>query len=518
MPPVIKMGNAQGYVALVTFAAITGITILVLVLLRGLQTPPTPGGGGGTCAKENLCPAHGGADTQCCLGTEKCYRDDFLCCPPANYIPPQGDKPASCCPADQLKKSGGCCALGTVAVGDVCQALCPDKDTLCESGEECLQILYSTDSQKTQILGDLAKFKPQVDTSNKCVYACVPSVQGCEAEHKVDLMPPTINNTVLGYDRGNYAFSDSGDLCSNSHCLLQDLVVKGTPIDVVNNNFRGDNALASANVGQWCGKTGEVFMVRSVEGLKGCGWKRCFEELSYNNLQRVMFNEDTGACAGLFVPNQEGIAAGTPKDSNCEVLDAETTGCLDGGGLAFCSKCLQSSSGEYDCDASGSVFLENKAITKFYCTTGGCAECHFAGAQVGAMIECSATPSTAKKYDTLSACVTNEPTCQGTCKFNGTGWPYYAPWFGACDQVFLGCGCDTGRLAEVWQNNPGNQADLLGDGNHCFVGAEPWPGGRCVCSRPLFDDCSLQDADCTCRPKAPARTQDAANEHSRAKK
>ena len=499
--------KAQGYIALVAFAALAAIAYLVMFLVRSeISTPPPDRGDRGdhgVCAAENLCPANGGADTQCCLGTELCYAADFLCCAKEHYQPAQDGRPAFCCPPNQRKTSGGCCALGTLASGDACREPCPDNNNLCNAPDECLQATYSSDEQKTQIAKDLVNFKPYVDTENKRISACVPPAQGCAAQAKQNVMPATINNSVLGYNRGKYAFDDTGDLCSEGHCILQDLVDRGTPLAQVEARFRNANALADGNKGLWCGKAGETFLLRSVEGLQNCGWKRCFEELSYTGLQRLRFNAATGACAGLFMPKEPGIVGGEAKDEGCEVLGD----CSNG--PEFCTRCLQSPSSAYDCDASGSVLSVDSAKTKFYCGNGGCEQCHSAGAQVQGMSDCSQLPPTKNTYDSLFDCTTNEKDCRGTCKFDNYG-DFFAPWYGLCEPYALYCGCNPAKLAEIWGNNPNDRAALLGKGDQCLRGTEPWPAGTgsCRCDRWFFgQDCHVTSdsynllPDCACRPK-----------------
>ena len=224
-------------------------------------------GNEGACARENLCPAQGGAGAQCCLGTEVCGAPHFLCCAKKDYQPPRRGAPAACCPAERRKASGGCCAVGTSASGDAC--------------------------------------------------------------------------------------------------------------------------------------------------------------------------------------------------------------------------------------------LESSTSPKFYCATGGCEQCHSAGAPVKGLIACSELPPTKKTYDSLFECTSNEKDCRGTCAFVQDE-ELAAPWSGVCEQNDLECACDPGKLPDIWRENQKDRAELLGDGNRCLPGTEPWPTGTgaCLCSRWYPADCAVvrNQASCFCRP------------------
>ena len=142
----------------------------------------------------------------------------------------------------------------------------------------------------------------------------------------------------------------------------------------------------------------------------------------------------------------------------------------------------------------------DSAKTKFYCGTGGCEQCHSAGAQVQGMSDCSQLPPTKNTYDSLVDCTTNEKDCRGTCKFDGQG-PFFDPWAGACDSRAFHCGCNPQKLAEIWSSNPNDRAALLGKGDQCLSGTEPWPAGTGSCDCTEYCKKLRTLPDCACRPK-----------------
>lgn len=492
----------------VALAAIVGIVVLVMRIL--VPKGHTKWSDDDTCPSQKICPSHKGdwLKPQCCLPTEKCYQADALCCEERWYEKGKpGAGTGSCCPKDQRTTSGFCCPLGQVASGDACMMPCPRAPYLCDVSNECVEIDYNTPSQGTSLETTLGSELSYLDTDAMQAFACLPRPQPCEQQFNPELMPATIDNVVLGYNAGNYTFTDA-DLCSPAgECVLDELTKNGMKsLAEVEKDFRDINQMLPENVGQWCGSPSETFLVRSVPGMQQCGWKKCVEQLSYEGLQHVRYNTQTGGCAGIFTPYVKGISlkgSWLKGDSPCQF---SAQGCDDGD--SFCQQCLEGPGlSDFECLSGGEVTHDTTTVNNYYCPGsygGSCQPCHESGPNPApARIECSSTGKTT--YPTEGACNLAETSCRGTCSWDGADGNS-APWWSLCSQG-IACSCSCDDFQSIWKSNDQTQRDsILGGGGHCAEGTIPCPvpggSGACQCRNDFaFEYCHLEDASgcgCTC--------------------
>lgn len=261
---------------------------------------------------------------------------------------------------------------------------------MCKDSSECVEIDYSSLSQGASLAASLGDELSYNDTAEHRAFACLPRPRGCEKQFVPTLIPASIGNTQLGYEVGEYNFTET-DLCppsneadSTNSCVLEQLT-NGTssPADV-ESEFRSINQLLPDNVGQWCGSASDTFLVRSVPGMQDCGWKKCVQQLSYEGLQHVRYNTETGGCAGIFTPHVKGIrlkGSWLKGDLPCQFSGAGN--CDDGD--SFCQACLDGPGlSGYECKAGGEVSHDIKTVNNWYCAGAGnpterCVPCHVFG-------------------------------------------------------------------------------------------------------------------------------------------